>query len=81
MMNKFYFANGKCKLIVQNRNFMTKKDVEECLLDLKIKKCEGYDRIPVCSLYDARVPLLPHMALLFDKMTIAVLMVFPPKFV
>ena len=40
--------NGKNKLIVQNRNFMTKKDVLECVNSLPNKKCEGYDRIPVC---------------------------------
>ena len=42
--------NGKCKLIVQSRNFMTMSDVKECLADLNTKKCEGFDRIPVCSL-------------------------------
>ena len=29
--------NGKCKLVVQNRNFMLKSDVELCMVDLKIK--------------------------------------------
>ena len=43
--------NGKCKLIVACRNFMTRGDVENCLNDLGSKKCEGYDRIPVCTLY------------------------------
>ena len=27
--------NGKCKLVVQNRNFMLKSDVELCMVDLK----------------------------------------------
>ena len=36
VVNNVY--NGKCKLIVQNRNFMTEKDVTECLNDLNIKK-------------------------------------------
>ena len=30
--------NGKCKLIVQNINFMTKTDVEDCFSDLKLKR-------------------------------------------
>ena len=37
--------NGKCKLIVQNRNFMERSDVEECMKELKNKKSEGFDRI------------------------------------
>ena len=45
--------NGKCKLIVQNRHFMTSKDVKECMVDLKNKKCEGFDRIPLCLIVDA----------------------------
>ena len=30
--------NGKCKLIVQNRNFMKSDDVKNCLSDLSSKK-------------------------------------------
>ena len=45
--------NGKCKLIVQNSNFMTVKDVAECMAYLNNKKCEGFDRIPVCILSDS----------------------------
>ena len=51
--------NGKCKLLVQDRNFMTENDVRICMNELKNKKCEGFDRIPVCILFDARVELLP----------------------
>ena len=43
--------NGKCKLVVQNRNFMTENDVKICLDELTNKKCEGFDRIPVCMIY------------------------------
>ena len=68
VINNVY--NGKCKLIVQNRNFMTEKDVTECLNDLPIKKCEGYYRIPVCSLYDAQETLITPMAGLFEKIFI-----------
>ena len=34
--------NGKCKLIVQNRNFMNITSVKECMSTLNQKKCEGY---------------------------------------
>ena len=59
--------NGKCRLIVQNRNFMSANDVEICLNELSSKKCKGFDRIPVCMLLDARVSLLPPMVLLFSE--------------
>ena len=64
--------NGKCHLIVQNRNFMTMLDVLTCMDQLSNKKWEGFDRIPVCVLYDARVTLLNPMASLFEKFTIQV---------
>ena len=59
--------NGKCKLIVQNRNFMTEKDVMLCLSEIKNKKCEGFDRIPACVLFDASSVLLPPMSELFSE--------------
>ena len=59
--------NGKCKMLVQNRNFMTMNDVKACLSDLKNKKCEGFDRIPVCMILDARETLLPPLANLFNE--------------
>ena len=59
--------NGKLKLIVQNRNFMTKNDVKLCLHELSNKKCEGFDRIPLCMLYDACDTLLLPMANLFGE--------------
>ena len=33
-INKDTIYNGKNKMIVQNRNFMTRKDVEMCMLDI-----------------------------------------------
>ena len=59
--------NGKNKLIVTNRPFMTESDVRECLATLKPKKCEGFDRLPVKMLSDARDPLLPTLTVLFMK--------------
>ena len=46
---------------------MRRNDVRECMLDLKNKQCEGYDRIPVCVLRDARDTLLDQMSALFNK--------------
>ena len=46
---------------------MTPDDVKCCLYRLSNKKCEGFDRIPVCSLYDARAVLLKPLSILFDK--------------
>ena len=59
--------NGKCRLIVQNRNFMSANDVEICLNELSSKKCEGFDRIPVCLIHDCRAALLPSLTVLFNK--------------
>ena len=59
--------NGKCKLIVLNRNFMAVTDVKECLSNLNSKKCEGFDRIPVCALFDSRESLLVLLSLLFNN--------------
>ena len=45
MVNANGVYNGKCKLIVQNRNFITMSDVRECMADLNnksfisVKKC------------------------------------------
>ena len=46
---------------------MTKKDVAICISALNSKTCAGFDRIPVCSIYDARATLLDPMASMFDK--------------
>ena len=59
--------NGKCQLIVTDRHFMKYDDVKNCFNDLSNKKCEGFDKIPVCALYDSRATLLAPFLLLFDK--------------
>ena len=46
---------------------MTVTNVNACLNELNNKKCEGFDRIPVCMLYDARVRLLPPLTILFSE--------------
>ena len=53
IVNRLLLNYGTNKIIVQNRNFKTKNDVNECMLTLKPKKCEGFDRIPVCIISDA----------------------------
>ena len=63
--------NGKCKLLVQNRNFMMKNDVEQCMADLNSKKSEGLYRIPVCCLFDAGESLpKPHGIILIISGTV-----------
>ena len=59
--------NGKNKLIVCNRNFMTSSDVKECFDSLPNKKCEGFDRIPVCILKDCKINLLGPFSDLFSR--------------
>ena len=59
--------NGKCKLIVQNRNFMLEIDVLACMNVLDNKKCEGFDRIPVCVIAAAKPLLLENLTELFGK--------------
>ena len=46
---------------------MKESDVKLCLDELKNKKCEGFNRIPVCIIRDACNFLLPPMAQLFDN--------------
>ena len=58
------------KLTVQNRRFMKSSDVECCLADLNNIKCEGFDRIPKCALYDARVTLLNPLVCSSKKLTL-----------
>ena len=46
---------------------MLKKDVLACMNVLNNKKCEGFDRIPVCILADAKPVLLNNLTELFQK--------------
>ena len=59
--------NG-CKLIeAEERNFMTKEAVAECLKELKTKNCEGFDRIPLRILKDGAEILCKPLSVLFEK--------------
>ena len=46
---------------------MTKQDVEKCMSEFGSKKCEGFDRVSVCTLFHGKMPLLEPMAALFDN--------------
>ena len=59
--------NG-CKFInSEERNFMTEERVGECLNELKIKNCEGYDRIPMRILKDGASVLRSPLSSLFRR--------------
>ena len=66
-LSKDTVYNGKCKLLVVNRHFMKLPDVKSCMSELNSKKCEGFDRIPLCVLHDSRETLLEPLSSLFDK--------------
>ena len=59
--------NAKCKMLVQNRNSVTEKDVKDCMAEFKNKKCEEFDRIPLCMLSDASEKLHHPMVCLFKE--------------
>ena len=49
-----------------NLNFMTKDDIMSCIKMLKIKNCEGYDRIPQRVLIDGIDLLIDPLTKLFS---------------
>ena len=51
--------NGNHKLLVDNRFFMNSGDILSCIKTLKPKNCEGFDRIPMRIICDAKDYLLP----------------------
>ncbi len=57
--------NGKLKLLVVNRFFMSSDDIKECFDSLKSKNCECYDLIPLRIICDAKEQLLPALTELF----------------
>ena len=46
---------------------MTSKDITECLKTIKIKNCEGYDRIPQRILVDGAESLITPLSGLFQR--------------
>ena len=53
--------NGKHKILVGDRFFMQQVDVANCINTLKPKNCEGFDRIPIRIICDAKKFLLPPL--------------------
>ena len=58
--------NGTRKVDGLESNFMTTKHVHDALNSIKIKNCEGYDRIPQRILIEGSEILLPPIAKLFE---------------
>ena len=57
--------NGHPKMTTVNADFMTAVDILECINQLKIKNCEGYDRIPQRILIDGINVLIGPLSKLF----------------
>ena len=58
--------NGTRKVDGLESNFMTTRHVHDALNSIKIKNCEGYDRIPQRILIEGSEILLPPIAKLFE---------------
>ena len=58
--------NGKRKVITNDDNFMTRDNIIKAIKSIKIKNCEGYDRIPQRILYEGIDYLIEPMHKLFN---------------
>ena len=58
--------NGKRKVFAENQHFMSPADVLNSINSLKIKNCEGFDRIPVRYLVDGSAYLISIFSHLFN---------------
>ena len=59
--------NGQKKVNEQNSFFMSSADVLSCMSSIKIKNCEGFDRIPQRILVDGANILINPLSKLFQK--------------
>ena len=59
--------NGTKKVNYENSFFMTDTDILESLRSIKIKNCEGFDRIPQRVLVDGAQVLVVPLKVLFQK--------------
>ena len=57
---------GKTKMIAAISNFMSPPEILECVKQLKIKNCEGYDQIPQRFLIDGIDILISPLSKLFS---------------
>ena len=60
------YKGKKCLNSVE-KNFMTEEKVVECLKELKVKNCEGFDRIPLRVLRTGATILSKPLSVLFHK--------------
>ena len=58
--------NGQMKLVVADSDFMSEMEIIECVGQLKLKNCEGYDRIPQRFLIDGIRVLTNPLTKLFS---------------
>ena len=63
--NEIY--NGYKKVNSENKFFMSSTEIKECIKNIKIKNCEGYDRIPQRILSDGFTILSNPLRVLFSK--------------
>jgi hypothetical protein len=59
--------NGKKLVNTENRMFMTSDDLRDCIMSLKSKNTEGFDRIPQRILVDGVEFLLEPLTYLFEQ--------------
>ena len=59
--------NGNKKINSENHFFMSSTDLKECIKSIKIKNCEGYDRILQRILADGTTILETPLGILFSK--------------
>ena len=57
--------DGSKKMVAENSDFMTRKNIIECINGLKLKNTEGYDRIPQRILINGRDSLIDPLTNLF----------------
>ena len=59
--------NGRRKVNANDEHFMNELDIKNAILSVKIKNCEGYDRIPQRILVDGFQFLSKPLIVLFDE--------------
>ena len=59
--------NGIKKVNSVNKNYNTEDKILETMKSIKLKNCEGSDRIPQRMLVDGAIALLPSLAILFNN--------------
>ena len=60
-----HIYDGKRKINAESKFFMTESDIKSCIKTIKIKNCEGIDRIPQRILVDGADHLVAPLSYLF----------------